>query len=636
MKKLGKLFEPIEIGKIRLENRITMPAMATNFADKKHQVTNQQVDYYKERAMGGAGLIIVEGTRVYGRPPGRNLGIFNDSHIYGLRELAKSIRTHGAKAAIQLAQSGRQTTKQPIGPSAIPTRWVGGDFGVPRELSIGEIKEIEEAFAEAARRAKSAGFEAIEIHGAHGYLISSFLSPYSNMRTDKYGGSFERRLRFAVEIVNNIRGEVGDDFPIVFRLNGKDYVKGGLALKDSKRIAQVLEKTSVNAIHVSAGIYESIDRTILPMYYPRSFLVPLAQQIKKVVGIPVITVGRINDPMVADRIIRENKADLVAMGRALIADPELPKKAREGRLGDICKCIACNYCFKEMFCGRELKCAVNAAVGKEEEYRIGKTDLPKRVLVIGGGPAGMEAARVARLRGNEVVLCERKKELGGQLLLASALPFKQELAGLTTYLSNQIRKAGTKILTNKEANAQFIKRTSPDAVVIATGATARIPDIPGNRKKIVATFIDVIEGKAEIGENVVVIGGGLIGCEIAVFLAEKGKNVTIVARHNIADDTDYATKSAILRKLYHNNVRVLTYLRIQRITDDGLIAADKNRLRQNVAADTIISAVGLRPNEKLKEDLMHETLVSYSVGDCSQLGGIKGAIHEASFAARKI
>jgi len=315
---------------------------------------------------------------------------------------------YGVKVAIQLGHAGReaspQMVKQQVAPSAIPCKATGG---MPRELTMVEVEDLVKKFVEGARRAKMAGFDAVEIHGAHGYLINSFMSPYTNKRIDKYGGSFEGRMRFPLEIIEGIRKVVGEDFPIIFRLSGDEFVDGGLTIEDTKKIAKVLEDTSVNAIDVSAGIYESIDMLIQPMYYERGCIVYLAEKIKKSVNIPVITVGRINDPILAEKVLQEGKADFVAIGRGLIADPEFAKKTREGRLNEIRKCIACNYCISRILGRRRLACTVNPEVGKEREYKIRRVEKPKKVLVVGGGPAGMEAARIAALRGHKVTLCEK-------------------------------------------------------------------------------------------------------------------------------------------------------------------------------------------------------------------------------------
>ncbi|MEM3726324.1 MAG: NADH:flavin oxidoreductase, partial [Candidatus Bathyarchaeia archaeon] len=397
---MRKLFEPFQIGTMKLKNRIVMPPMGTNFSNEDGTVTQRLTNYHVERAKGGVGLIIVEGAYVEPRGKGsiKQLGVDHDNKIPGLRDLVTAVKANGAKVALQLFHGGRQSHSsiigtQPVSASEVPCRLTGE---TPRALTTSEIEELVEVFAEAARRVKEAGFDAVEIHGAHGYLINQFLSPLTNKRTDKYGGDVKKRARFLLEILERIREKVGESYPVLCRINGDDYIEGGIKLEEAKIIAKMLEDGGVDALHISGGIYDSpIPVTTAPMALPHGVMVHLAAGIKKVVNVPVIAVGRLDDPKLAEEILQQGKADLVSMGRALLADPYLPKKIADGALDEINPCIACDECIGRLFFNEDIACTVNAALGREEEYRIEKAKVRKRVLVVGGGPAGMEAARVS-------------------------------------------------------------------------------------------------------------------------------------------------------------------------------------------------------------------------------------------------
>ncbi len=407
-----KLLEPVKIGAMELRNRIVMPPMCTNFASETGAVTQRLIDYYVERARGGVGLVTVEATCVdspVGRLSPLQLCVDDDKFIGGLNDLVEAIQEKGAKISLQLHHAGRQTTlavtggAQPVSASETVYKDVKA-----RALPAEGIECVVGRFGESAKRAKAAGFDAVEIHGAHGYLIAQFLSPYVNKRIDEYGGDPEKRMRFVLEVLEETRKRVGLDFPIIFRLSGEEFVEDGLTLKEAKGIAQRLERAGVDALHVTAGVGGTI-WPVQPMAVPRGCLVHLAEGIKEVVGIPVIAVGRINNPTLAEEILRDGRADLVSMGRALIADPELPRKVAEGRLDDIRMCTAClRGCSERFNAYLRISCTVNPAVGREKEYMVKPADKPKKVLVVGGGAAGLEAARVAALRGHEVTLYEKE------------------------------------------------------------------------------------------------------------------------------------------------------------------------------------------------------------------------------------
>ena len=638
---MGKLFEPFKIGTMELKNRIIMPAMGTNFSAEDGSVTQRLKNYHVERAKGGVGLIIVEGAYVELRGKGsvRQLAVDHGNKIPGLRELATAVRANGAKVALQLFHGGRQSHSsiigtQPVSASEVPCQLTGE---TPRALTVPEIKDVIEAFAEAARRTKEAGFDAVEIHGAHGYLINQFLSPLTNRRNDQYGGDVRGRAKFLLEILERVREKVGSGYPVLCRINGDDYIEGGIKLEEAKITAKMLEDGGVNAIHVSGGIYDSpIPVTTAPMTLPRGNMVHLAAAIKKVVNVPVIAVGRINDPELAEEILRQGKADLVSMGRALLADPYLPRKAAAGATNEINRCTACDECISRLFFNEDIACSVNAALGKEEEYRIEKAKVRKRVLVVGGGPAGMEAARVSALRGHEVILYEKSKRLGGQLNLAAVPPHKEEIKNVTTYLETQIRKLGVKIILGEEVTLQLVEEIKPDVVCIATGSIPIVPENMIVKGDNIATAQDVLSGVASVGEKVVVVGGGMVGAETAEFLAERGKKVTILEMlGRIGADMVPMVITLLYRRLKELGVVMLTNAKVERITRNSVVY-EKDGKKQTVEADSVVLAVGSKSNRSLMEALKDKVPELYAIGDAEKPGKVLKAIHDGYRAALKI
>ena len=637
-----KLFEPISIGKLELKNRIVMPAMCSKLGTEFGAVSDRLIDFYVERAKGGVGLIVIENTCIdwpVGKAGTSPIRADDWKFVDGLHDLAEAVHPYGTKIATQLHHPGRQSSamacaegQELVAPSAIPCLPTGGEM--PKALTTEEIERLIGKYVLGAIITRAAGFDAVEIRGGHGYLITQFMSPYSNKRTDEYGGDFEGRMKFPLKIVEGIRAAVGPDFPIIFRLSADEYIEGGLT-------AQRLESAGVDALSVVASIYESppwYTRIYPTMGMPVCCNVPLAQEIKMVVNIPLIVAGKLGDPVLAEEVFRDGKADLIAMGRPLLADPELPKKAAEGRLNDIRPCLYCNEaCAGNLSRMWHISCQVNAALGREREYMIRPAEKIKRVLIIGGGPGGMEAARVAALRGHDVTLCEKEKSLGGQLLPASVPQFKQPIKDQVEYLKNQIKKLGVKIELGREATQGSVRELKPDVVILATGASPLIPDIPGVETAKVTTASEVLLGKREAGEKVVIIGGGEVGSELAWFLAEKGKKVTIVEMlFGVAMDMNLFSRFYLLNKLDELGVEVLTITTAEEITDKGVATVDMSGSRQVVAADTVILAVGFRSNNELAERLRGEVQELYTTGDCVKPGKILGAIHGGSRIARLI
>ena len=632
---MGKLFEPFKIGTMKLKNRIVMPPMATNFAAEDGSVTKRLKNYYVERARGDVGLIIVEGAYVepMGKGGVRQLAVDHDSKIPGLRELATAVRANGAKVALQLFHGGRQSHSSIIGTQPVSASEVFCRLTreTPRALTVEEIKDIVEAFAEAARRAREAGFDAVEIHGAHGYLINQFLSPLTNKRTDQYGGDVKGRTRFLLEILERVREKVGSGYPVLCRINGDDYIEGGITLEEAKAIAKMLEAGGVDALHISGGIYDSpVPVTTAPMALPRGNMVHLAAGIKGVVNVPVIAVGRINDPELAEEILQQGKADLISMGRALLADPYLPRKAAAGALDEINRCTACDECISRLFFNEEIACSVNAALGREEEYRIEKAEVAKRVLVVGGGPAGMEAARVSALRGHEVILYEKSDRLGGQLNLAAVPPHKEEIKNVTAYLEPQIRKLGVKVILGEEATPSLVEKIKPDVVFIAAGSVPIVPENLEVKGGNIVTANDVLAGVASVGDRVVVVGGGMVGAETAEFLAERGKKVTVLEMlGRIGVDMVPMVIMLLYRRLKEFGVVMLTNAKVEEIKENGVVY-EKDGKKQTVEADSVVLAMESKPNIDLMKALEGRVTELYAIGDAKEPGNILNAIHEGS------
>jgi len=627
---MDHLFKPIKIGKMDLKNRIVMPSIGCFFTGE------QLKDFYIERAKGGVGLIVIGPTAIDENNPSY-INIYSDEFIPQLKDLAESIKAAGSKVGLQLWHPGRYSTfpgDHVVSASDIPAPIFTRQK--PRDLTISEIEHIEDEFADGALRTKKAGFDCVEFTAATGYLISQFLSSATNKRTDKYGGSLENRARFLLNIVAKTRERVGEDFPILCRISGNEFVEGGNTLEDQKSIAVMLEKAGVDALNVNVGWHESpIDQ--MSMMVPRGGFVYLAAGIKEAVNIPVIASHRINDPVLADNIIKEGKADMVAMARPLMADPELPKKAEEGRFNEIRNCIACNSCFDQVFEGSPITCLVNPAVGREREFRIIPTSNPKKVVIVGGGPGGMEAARVAHLRGHNVSLYEKNGRLGGQINLIAACPEMEEFASVPRYYNNQIKDVDVNF--GIEVKPDFLVDQRPDAVIVATGALPIIPNIPGVKNKNVSTAFDLLKGKEINGNKVIVVGGGGVGCDVALFLKDKGKDVIIVEMlDKIGSDIGRTTKWVVKNKLKEKNIETVTKARVTAIEDDGVVAEQDGKTI-NIKGDTVVLAVGTASNKELYNALsgMRDKLGDlYLVGDALEPRKALDAIREGAEIAYKL
>jgi 2,4-dienoyl-CoA reductase-like NADH-dependent reductase (Old Yellow Enzyme family)/thioredoxin reductase len=637
-----QLFQPFRLGQMELRNRIVMPPMATKYSSQDGFVTDQLKDYYAARAHGGAGLVIVEASCVdapAGKGFQRQLLVDHDRFVPGLVELVDVVKQQGAKIAIQLHHAGSEarssiTGVQPVAPSPIPKP----GHEMPRELSSEEVAELVLCFARAAQRAQHAGFDGVEIHGAHGYLVSQFLSSFFNKRSDVYGEGIEGRASFLVEIIRKTRELIGKEYPVWCRMNGREFgAEGGLSREEAQQVAQMVQEAGADAIHVSVMAYGVSPRTAPPMAQPPGNLVRFAEAIKNAVSVPVIAVGRI-DPATAETVIGERRADLIAIGRALIADPELPNKAAAGRLDDIRPCIGCQTCLDCITAGDEpVRCVVNPAAGRERESVIRRADKPKKVLVVGGGPAGMEAARASALRGHSVVLYERGQTLGGQMLLASIPPYKEVLKTFADYQRTQLSRLGVRIELGHEVRAALVEEAKPDAVILATGVKLAIPEIPGVDRPNVVTAFDVLLGKVEVGTKVAVIGAEVVGCETAEFLADKGKNVTLMRRgDDVATNLNPSSRQHLLARLGAKGVSILTGLHYEEITDEGVVITTREGQRQTVQVDTVVLAAGSLPDIELYQALEGKVPEVRLVGDCVEPRNIMAAVADGYFTALKI
>ncbi len=631
---LKNLFSPMRIGKMEVSNRLVVPAMVMNFCNNDGTATEKYIAYHEAKAKGGWGLIITEDYAV--DPRGKGFagipGLWNDDQIEGHSKLPERVHKYGSKIVAQIYHAGRQTNHfvigaQPVAPSAIPCP---ANQEIPHELTKDEIRNIVEEFGDCALRAKKAGFDGVEVHGAHGYLIAQFMSPYSNKRTDEYGGSLLNRMRFPLEIISNIRAKAGNDFPILFRISGDEFVPGGRTIEDTKAIAVLLEQAGVNAIHVSAGVYGSMQFIIPPAAVRHGWIADFAAEVKKVVSIPVITVGRINDPMMAETIIASGKADFVAIGRGSLADPELPNKAAAGKFDEINYCIGClQGCVGNLFRGNPGGCLVNPVTGRESEFILKPVDKKKKVFVAGGGPAGMEAARVAAQRGHEVHLYEKSDRLGGQYLIGAIPPNKGEVDMFLAWQQNQLKKYNVNVHFNTELTVQIVEKGAPDAVIVATGGEPIVPDIPGKDKPNVVDANDVLLGNVNVGHRVIVIGGGMVGSETADHLANHGKEVTIVEMlPEIAKDEEAAVRYFLMKDLQDNGVKIYVNATVKKILDDGVISEIDGAEIKIGPADTIVMAIGAKSVNSLTKQLEGKVPQVLTVGDALKVRKALEAVEE--------
>ena len=645
--KFHKLFEPGRIGTLEVKNRIIMAPMGTGYADADGGFSRRYVDYLAARAKGGAGLLVTEVTKVERKIDLPNLAptAILDSNALAFRasELVEAIHDYGAKIAIQLTPGfGRNydqasNERPPVSASAVPA-WLNPNIRC-HELDTDEIEYIIRSFGAAVKRAAIVGFDMIEIHGHAGYLMDNFMSPLWNRRTDKYGGDLNGRMKFAERIVDVTRSVVGPDFPISFRLAVDHKFPGGRSLDESKEICRYMEAIGLDALSIDAGSYETMPWIFPPIYMPPGNMTDLAAAIKQVVSIPVITVGSIHKPELAEQILEEKKADFICIGRQLLADPEWPNKSKLGSVEDIVPCIRCNeFCIGHLSRFRPVSCSVNPTVGKEQQYQIETAPKQKRVMVVGGGPAGMQAARVAALRRHYVTLYEKNRELGGQLRTTAKISFKREIADLLRYLINQLQKLGVKAKLGTNVTPQLIRNIKFDALILATGAVPVVCNIPNIQPASALNAAEVEPGTKKVtGYNIIVVGGGLVGCEIALSLALEGRQVTIIEMlPEMARDMNEISRSSLLSALEDQGITIHTEMTATQLDSIGLKARNKKGEEHQFQADTVILALGSVANNKLHEAIANERLEHYTVGDCITPRKIGDAMHEGLVAGYRV
>jgi len=635
------LFTPFQIKNLTLKNRIVLPPLASFLIEKGGAITDRAVEHYRRRAGGGPAMVIMEACAV--SPEGvvseNQARIDSDRLLKGLSRIAEAIKSEGAVPAIQIHHAGRQTSAKvikrlPLAPSPLPCPAIRGDVA---PLTDEQIQELVNKFADAAVRSREAGFELLEIHGAHGYLINQFLSRYSNIREDGYGGDIAGRSRFAIDIIEAIRKRLGSAFPISFKISAQEFVPNGLTVEESIDILELLITAGIDAIQVSAGNDSTPEWICQPMFMQKACLAESAAAIKKALQIPVMAVGRINDPWTADNIIAQKMADLVCIGRGLMADPEMPIKAQEGRFDEIRTCIACNTCMQSIYRKGRLECLVNPALGREQEMQIVSTTQPKKVMVIGGGPGGLNAAWVAAKRGHEVHLYERQTYLGGQLVPGSKTAYKKEMQSLIHFQKRQAELNGVICHMGQEATVQTVQKEDPDVVILATGSKPVLPQVEGIDAASVVTFDVVLDGEVQDKKSTVVVGGGATGCEVAYHLSETGSPVTIVELlPKIGGELEAVTKKLLVRKLKENTVRILTEHRLLRVGKNSIVVAGPDGIEHIIEAERVVVAIGIRPDDTIHRQIKSLGYETHVIGDCLEPRTAKTAIYEGAKLGRSI
>lgn len=637
MNEFAPLFVPGRIGRLEIKNRLVMPPMVRNYAEPDGRANARYAAHIERIARGGVGTMVLEASFITpeGRGFARELGLHDDAVLPGLRTLVEAAHSHGAVIGPQLYHAGRQTVHavsgaQPVAPSPIPDPL---EQEMPHALTVEEIHGLTTAYAEAARRAREAGCDFVEVHAAHGYLINQFFSPFSNQRTDLYGGSLENRLRFAREVLSAVRYRVGPDLPITMRISGDELVDGGLSIDDTVRIAQNLQNL-VDAFHVSAGVYGSFltGKMIPPMAIPDGVLIPLASAVKRSTTVPIITVGKIRYPEMAAQAIRNGDADFVSLGRSLLADPDWPIKVQTGRLSEINHCVACNQgCISRLFAQKDVRCTSNPACGREELFAH-PAGARKKVLVAGGGPAGMEAAKVAAERGHQVVLFEKSGVLGGQLLEVGSAPFRAGWFELREYLLRELDRLHVDIRTEAEVDPKVVKREHPDLVILATGAHQVPPAVPVSKDALVLSVQELLTGQKRPKGRVAVVGGSARGAQLAEILAQKGHPVTVLEESSeIAPESPLDDRALLLARLKGLQVKFTTGTKVLGVDARGLDVVGPQGPGR-LAAETVIFSAGYLPESSLAKELAGVASVKV-VGDALQPRSVTTAMEEGALAA---
>ena len=625
------LFSPIKLRGLELKNRVVLPGMNTKMAKNKHDVAEDLTGYHGAIAAGGCGLNIVEIATICPECHAYlYLGLYNEHHRDELKKIVDAIHENGGKAAVQIWHGG-----------FVPQEFFDktNKLETPDNLTVERIHEIIKQYGQAAKFAVEAGFDALEFHGAHTYLPHEFMNPSLNQRTDEYGNqSLENRCRFACQVLDAVRAAVGPMFPIEFRFSGSELFEGGYDLEEGVRIAQTLE-SRIDLLHVSAGTYQrGFGDTHPSMFKDHGCNVYLAAEIKKHVSIPVATIGGLNDPAQMEEIIASGKADVVYMARALLADPFLPRKVMENRSEDIVHCLRCFTCMAERAATGTRRCTVNPLIGREMEGdEVQPALVKKKVLIAGGGPGGLYAAWTAARRGHSVVLCEKEVALGGILKSEIALPFKREMFALTETYERFARNAGVEIRFNTEVTPEYVEKEAPDALIIAAGSRPLVPPIKGMDGEQVVVVNELYRNLDKISDKVVVMGGGLAGCECAISLGMEGKEVQLVEmRDALAPDANVRHRPLLLKEIEKQVKAVHTGYRAEEITPEGVWCTDANGERHLVEGTTVICALGQRARTDVVEQLRNTAPFVRVIGDARRVSTITNAVYQGYHAALDI
>ncbi len=619
-----KIFEPITINKTVVKNRMVVSAMVTNYCQEDGYPTEKFMAYHEHKAKGGWGMIITEDFAIsktagaFKRLP----ALWEDGQIEPYKQFTDRIHKYGSTIIAQIYHAGRETSsdvtgQQCIAPSAIKDPVMSE---TPREMTLEDIKQVQKDFVDCAYRAYKANFDGVELHGAHGYLLGQFVSPFSNKRTDEYGGNVINRCRFVTEIIKAIREKCGEDFIIQYRMSAQEYVHGGLEIEEAKQIAVILEKAGLDSIHVSQGVYGSMPVIIPPSCVAPAHYVDNAYQIKQVVNIPVIAVGRINDPYLAETILESAKADMCTMARSSLADPDMPNKVLNGDYQDMIHCIGCvQGCSGENGKGNKVRCLVNPLTGMEDEYKIEKVNKPLNIIVVGGGISGCEAAILAATRGHKVTLLEKSNSLGGQWIAASIPVGKNDFSSFIVWQKHMLEKLKVNVVLNTEADLNTISSYCPDKVILATGSIPFVLNTEG-MKEYTSVADEYLLGKKDFGKKVVVIGGGLVGAETADQIAEHGCNdVTIIEMlAEIVKDGESNPNYYLKKRLNEYGVKINTSAKVEKVTKDSVTYSKDGNSYTIENVDTIINATGRRAYAHLKEVLQNSNIEVIAVGDCNE------------------
>ena len=634
--KFKKMFEPIQIGPMKVKNRFVVPPMGNNFANSDGTWSDQSVAYYTERAKGGFGLITIEATVVHKGAKGGPLKpcLYDDTSIPSLKRITDAAHEYGACVSVQLQNAGPEGNAKNAGAPIQAASPIEAAYGrdIPEEVPTEQVYELVKGYGDAAERAMKGGVDAVEIHMAHGYLVSSFISPRTNKRVDEFGGSFENRMRFPRLIVEEVKKRVGGKVAILARINSSDEINGGMDVHDSAAVAAYLEECGVECLHVSRAVHIKDEFMWAPTTVHGGFSAELATEIKRAVEIPIITVGRFTEPQYADLLIKEGRADLVAFGRQSLADPHTPNKAMNDDLGDLTPCIAClQGCTANMYQGKPIRCLVNPFLGHEVDGEPA-ADVKKKVMVIGGGVAGLAAAFIAAERGHSVTLYESKETLGGNMRLAAFPPGKGDISNMIRAYIVRAQKAGVEIVLNKEVDVDFVREQKPDEVVVATGANTLILPIEGIDDPSIIHGGDLLAGKRQAGKKVLVVGGGMVGCETAELLGELQHDVTIAEfREAMGIDMISEHRKFLMHHFAEYGVKQVPNARVCKFYPDGVAYEDMvtHETKELRGFDSVVLSMGYRNNDGLSEPLKEAGFSVHAIGDAVRARRALDATSEA-------